>query len=82
MQPPFRSSVKNVHSLERRPRRAWRGATLQQPAAIQLDLARTPLLGEEWLKRAVEAQERKPAFLRVGLDQLPRATPSGWVGPK
>ena len=35
-----------------------------------LDLARSPALVEERRERAVEAQDRAPAFLRIGLDPI------------
>ena len=36
----------------------------------KLDFTRTPLLGEEWFQRTVEAQEGVPAFFRVSLNPV------------
>src|ERR1700739_949715 len=36
----------------------------------ELDLARAPFLGEERLKRSVEAQDYEPAFARHGLNPV------------
>src|ERR1700748_135977 len=45
----------------------------------QLDLARAPFLGEERLKRSVEAQDYEPALARHGLNPV-AVLCVGWLG--
>jgi hypothetical protein len=54
--------------IARGPRRAKSG---HRSLFHQFDLAKPPLLSEERLKRAVEAQQREPTFAGHGLNPVP-----------